>query len=304
MRFRFATIMICLSLSAYGQHFPIYSQYMLNGLVINPAYAGSRDVLSTSIMYRDQWVGFEGAPVTATLSGHMPLRNKAIALGLVVINEKIGFSNNVSCFGDYAYRIRIGKGKLSFGFKVGFEMLKEDQSKISTQQSDNVFSNGNTSFYQPNFGFGAFYYNAKFFAGISVPEFLSYREASQGNGFEPYNDMNNYNFLVTAGTLFRINDNIKIKPSTLLRYQMNSSFQYDLNCNVILFKDALWVGASYRATEAIVALLEYQINPQIRVGYSYDYSLGPLSKYNSGSHEILFRYEFRYKINAINPRYF
>ena len=296
--------MICLSLSAYGQHFPIYSQYMLNGLVINPAYAGSRDVLSTSIMYRDQWVGFEGAPVTATLSGHMPLRNKAIALGLVVINEKIGFSNNVSCFGDYAYRIRIGKGKLSFGFKVGFEMLKEDQSKISTQQSDNVFSNGNTSFYQPNFGFGAFYYNAKFFAGISVPEFLSYREASQGNGFEPYNDMNNYNFLVTAGTLFRINDNIKIKPSTLLRYQMNSSFQYDLNCNVILFKDALWVGASYRATEAIVALLEYQINPQIRVGYSYDYSLGPLSKYNSGSHEILFRYEFRYKINAINPRYF
>jgi len=304
MRLIIANILFWISLTAYSQHFPVYSQYVLNGLVINPAYAGCREVLSASVMYRNQWVGFEGAPVTATLSAHMPLRNKAIALGLVLINEKIGFTNNVSCFGEYAYRIRIGKGKLSLGFKGGFEMLKDDQSQISTQNPDNVFNN-NVGYFLPNFGFGAFYYSPKFFFGVSVPKFLSYREASKGKGFEPYNNPDNYNFLVTTGKVFRINDNFKIKPSTLLRYQINSSFQYDLNCNVILFKgDLLWVGISYRAKEAIVGLLEYQINPQMRIGYSYDYSLGPLSKYNSGSHEILFRYEFRYKINAVNPRYF
>jgi type IX secretion system PorP/SprF family membrane protein len=132
---------------------------------------------------------------------------------------------------------------------------------------------------------------------------MSYRES--GQGFEPYNNLKNYNFLLSSGMLFKVNDNLKIKPSTLLRYQINAAFQYDINCNVILFKDeVLWIGTSYRGKEAIVGILEYQINPQLRIGYSYDYTLGPLSKFNSGSHEILLRYEFRYKINAINPRYF
>jgi type IX secretion system PorP/SprF family membrane protein len=303
MRYIFSIVLLWGSLAASSQHFPVYSQYMLNGLVINPAYAGSRDVLSATLMYRNQWVGFEGAPVTATLGAHMPLRNKAVALGLLLISEKIGFINNISCFGDYVYSINTGQGKLAFGLKVGFEMLKEDQSQIITQQTDNVFNNNSRGYFLPNFGFGTYYYNSKFFLGASIPEFLSYREHG-GQGLAPYNDLKNYNFLVSSGILLRINDNLKIKPSTLLRYQINSTFQYDINCNVILFKDDLWIGTSYRGKEAIVGILEYQINPQLRLGYSYDYTLGPLSKYNSGAHEILVRYEFKYKINAINPKYF
>jgi type IX secretion system PorP/SprF family membrane protein len=306
MRFLFNILLIsCLSIQSHGQHFPVFSQYMLNGLAINPAYAGSRDVLSASLMYRNQWIGFDGAPVTASLSAHMPMRNKTVALGLYFMNEKIGFINNVSCFGQYAYRVRVGKGRLAFGLKAGFEMLKEDQSKIVIQQSDAVFNNENKGYFLPNFGFGTYYYNSKFFLGAAVPAFMSYREASKGNGFEPYNDVKNYNFLISTGILIRVNDYFKIKPSTLLRYLANSPIQYDLNCNAILFKEeVLWLGASYRAGDAIVGLVEYQFNPQIRIGYAYDYSLGPLSKYNSGSHEIMFRYEFKYKINATNPRYF
>jgi type IX secretion system PorP/SprF family membrane protein len=303
MRYIFTFILLWGFLAASSQHFPIYSQYMLNGLVINPAYTGSRDVLSTTLMYRNQWVGFEGAPVTALLGAHMPLRNKAVALGLLLVEEKIGFTNNISCFGNYAFRLNTGKGKLSFGFKVGFEMLNEDQSKIVTQNADNVFINSDRSYFLPNFGFGTYYYTSDFFIGASIPEFLSYREQG-GKNFEPYNDLRNYNFLITSGMLFRLTNSVKIKPSTLLRYQINSTLQYDLNCNVILFNDNLWIGASYRQKEAIVGILEYQINPQLRIGYSYDYSLGPISNYNSGSHEIMVRYEFKYKINAINPRYF
>jgi len=305
MRYSLFILLICLSVRANCQLAPIYSQYMMNGMAINPAYAGSRDVLSLSLMSRWQWVGFEGAPVTTTFSGNMPFKNKALAMGLIVSNEKIGIQNTLSCFGNYAYRLRTNDGFLSFGLKAGFEMLRENQSLITTQNPDAAFENGNKGYFLPNFGFGVYFYNPKFFAGISIPTFMSYREKSAGSGFEAYNDVRNYNYLITGGMLVNINDNFKIKPSTLLRYTANAPFQYDLNCNFILLKEGkLWLGASYRSKEAFVGLLEFQINTQLRLGYSYDYSLGGLSKYNSGSHEIMLRYEFRYILKALNPKYF
>lgn len=302
MRRTFIIIMLFISVIANGQHFPIFSQYMLNGLVINPAYAGSREVLSASVMYRNQWVGFDGAPVTSTLSAHMPLRNKSMALGVLFVNEKIGVQNNISFYSNYAYRFKLTTGQLALGLKAGFNFFKEADSKITTSQPDDLFNN-NTGSFLPNFGFGAYYNTSTWFVGASVPEFLSYRK--EDNGYKPYNDVNNYNFLLSGGVLFRINDFFKVKPSSLIRYRINSSFQYDLNCNLIMFKDdKLWLGASYRNQGAIVGLVEFQVNDQIRFGYSYDYSLGDISHYNSGSHEILLRYEFRYRINAVNPRYF
>lgn len=279
---------------------------MMNGMAINPAYAGSREVVSLLLAQRWQWVGFEGAPTTTELNAHMPTKSKTVAFGLQLLDERIGVTNNLSVFGNYAYRVRLGTGRLSLGFKAGFEILKENLGKLTLPQKDDPsFNQASSTSYLPNFGFGAYYYNDKFFAGLSVPSLLSYREESSGNGFKPYNDIQNYNFLLTGGIIFIINDNVKVKPSTLLRYHSNSPLQYDLNCNVILFKnDLLWVGTSYRSKEAFVGLFEFQINTQLRLGYSYDYTLGPLSKYSSGSHEIVLRYELRYKIKAINPRYF
>jgi type IX secretion system PorP/SprF family membrane protein len=289
-----------------AQHFPIYSQYMMNGMAINPAYAGSREVVSLLFSQRWQWVGFDGAPTTTGISAHMPTKSKTVAFGLQVLDERIGVTNNLSVFGNYAYRVRMGTGRLSLGLKAGVEVLKENLNMITLPQKDDpTFTEAKPTSYLPNFGFGAYYYNDKFFAGLSVPSLLSYRESSTGSGFSPYNNVQNYNFLLTGGVIFKINDNVKVKPSTLLRFHANSPLQYDLNCNVILFKDdLLWVGTSYRSKEAFVGLFEFQVNTQLRVGYSYDYTLGPLSKYSSGSHEIVLRYELRYKINAVNPRYF
>jgi type IX secretion system PorP/SprF family membrane protein len=294
------------SLTMNAQHFPIYSQYMMNGMAINPAYAGSREVVSLLFSQRWQWVGFDGAPTTTGISAHMPTKSKTVAFGLQVLDERIGVTNNLSVFGNYAYRVRMGTGRLSLGFKAGVEVLKENLNMITLPQKDDpTFTEAKPTSYLPNFGFGAYYYNDKFFAGLSVPSLLSYRESSTGSGFSPYNNVQNYNFLLTGGVIFKINDNVKVKPSTLLRFHANSPLQYDLNCNVILFKDdLLWVGTSYRSKEAFVGLFEFQVNTQLRVGYSYDYTLGPLSKYSSGSHEIVLRYELRYKINAVNPRYF
>jgi len=302
MRYILFILLFCISEEANCQYSPIYSQYLMNGLAINPAYAGSRDVLSLSFSSRCQWVGFEGAPSTITVSGNMPFKNKALAMGLLLTKEKIGAQNNVSCFGNYAYRLRTNDGFLSFGLKAGFEMMKENNAQITTQKPDALFNNG---YLLPNFGFGIYFYNSKFFIGGSVPTFLSYREKSEGIGFEAFNNTRNYNYLLSAGMLFTVNENFKLKPSTLLRYHANSPLQYDINCNFILLKDGkLWLGASYRHQDAFVGLIDFQINTQFRLGYSYDYSLGFLSNYNSGSHEIVLRYEFRYILKALNPKYF
>lgn len=297
--------MFCITATTYSQVTPLYSQYVMNGLAINPAYAGSRDVLSLSLMSKWQWTGFEGAPRTTTFSGNMPFKNKALAMGLMVMDQKYGIRDNVSCFGSYAYRIRTYNGFLSFGLKAGFEVLKENQSEINPQTPEALFNVGNKGYFLPNFGFGVYFYNAQYFAGFSVPLLLSYKEDRQGEGFTAYNNVKNYNYLLTAGMLITINDNIKIKPSTLIKYMVNWPLQFDVNCNVFLLREGkLSVGTGYRYKEAFVGMCEFQLNTQWRLGYAYDYSLGALSKYNNGSHEIMLRYEFRYILKALNPKYF
>ena len=287
----------------YAQHFPIYSQYMMNGLSINPAYAGSREVLSATFLYRQQWVGFEGAPTIFSLGAHMPFRNQRVALGLLVFNESIGIEKNTGLFGNYAYRIQLGNGKLALGLKAGFNLVKELNEKISLHDPivDNAFENTKETAFMPNFGFGVYYSDPKYFAGISIPSILSYKSSTETakTGFKTYN------ILFTGGYLFKFNDQFKIKPSTLIKYKYESSPQVDLNLNLILFKDdLLWIGTSYRNKEALVSIIEVQVSRKLRLGYSYDYSIGPLRKYNSGSHEIMIRYEWRDKVNTLNPLYF
>ena len=292
-----------LQYSSYSQHFPVYSQYLMNGLSINPAYAGSRDVLSATLLYREQWAGFDGAPSIYSVSAHMPFRNQRVAIGMQAFNEVIGIESNTGFFGNYAYRLQLGPGKLAFGLKAGFNISKEINSKITLHDPtvDKAFEDVNESVFMPNFGFGLYYSNAKYFAGFSIPSILSYTS----NGENIKTGFKTYNALISGGYLHKFSDMVKIKPSTLIKLKYESAPQFDLNLNVILFKDdLLWIGAAYRNKEALVSLIEIQVSRKLRLGYSYDYSIGPLSKYNSGSHEIMIRYEWRDKINTLNPLYF
>jgi type IX secretion system PorP/SprF family membrane protein len=304
---RVFVIVIALFITAVGnaQHFPVYSQYLMNGLAINPAYAGSRDVLCLSAMYRNQWVGFPGAPVLGTLSAHMPLRNKSINVGLQLINETVGAENNYSLYGNYAYRFQVANGHLSFGLNVGFDYLNEDPSKLTAIDEDDLLAINTTQKHlMPNAGFGAFFYNTAFSLGLAIPRMLSYKSKTDGK-MSAYNSSAHYNYLLSGAYLIKMTDVFKLKPSTLIRYTANTPAEFDLNLNAILLKDnALWIGGAYRSTGAIVGSFEYQINTQIRMGYSYDYTMGKLSNNTGGSHEILLRYEFRYKVDAINPKYF
>jgi type IX secretion system PorP/SprF family membrane protein len=305
MRIFLVLIGLFVTLCGYGQHFPIYSQYLLNGLAINPAYTGSRDVLSITSMGRWQWIGFEGAPRTMTFSAHTPLKNRKIGLGINVVNEKMGVRNNTSLFGSYAYRVRLGQGRLSFGLKFGAEMLKDDYTKASIQTSGDISFSSKESFILPNFGAGVYYFSDNYFIGLSVPLLLSYKRESDTYKYKAYNDLKNNNYLLSGGYLIWITNNFKLKPSTLIKYYPESPVQFDINLNAFLLKDGLLgLGASYRNKEALVGLVEIQIGNKLRMGVSYDYSLGPVSNYFSGTIEIMAQMELISVIKTINPRFF
>jgi len=205
----FLTIFLVLVsfLEAGAQSYPVFSQYMRNGLALNPAYAGSKENFAVSLVYRQQWTGFNGSPVTQVFNAHAPLKKDRVALGLMAFNDTYGPYRNTGIFANYAFRIRMEKGTLSLGLKGGVYLQEEDQSDFRpVDQNDPVIQGGVLNYTIPNFGAGIYYYSNRFYMGVSVPAFLS------SHGSELYHDFYNYDLLLTSGVLIRFSDKFKFKP--------------------------------------------------------------------------------------------
>ncbi|MCD4770031.1 MAG: type IX secretion system membrane protein PorP/SprF [Bacteroidales bacterium] len=288
-----------------ANQYPIYSQYLLDGLVINPAYAGTRDALSISLTGRKKMLGFSGESSMQSLSLHAPLKKERIALGLSVSHITYGVTEQTSFYGYYAYHIKGDKGLWSLAIKAGADMTSSDYSGVTTADpGDPVFEGGNESYIMPNVGTGVYYKNKKFFAGIAVPALLTYKSDTLSSGYRFEPDYNYYDILFSAGALVSISESFKIKPSVLVKYSMTNSLRLDLNTNFILY-DFLWFGVSWRiGEEALVGIVAIQISQQFRLGYSYDYSMGVLAGFSGGTHEVGLMFDFGKKVTAANPRYF
>ena len=287
--------------------YPIYSQYLQNGLIINPAYAGTRGALSSFLSYRIQWRGTEGAPSIQSVSLHAPMKNDKVALGITGQFMQFGLTKSTSIYADYSYNIKVKSGKLYFGIKGGADVSNTDYSTILlTNSGDPVFTNNDRPYVLPNIGAGLYYLNNKIFAGIAVPAFLSYRKTGRGSVMA-YNSFRENDFLFSAGGLFTLSQILKFKPSILIDYSMQDTkklTQLDINGNLII-RDLIWIGGSWRISEqVVVGILQVQLNPQFMFGFSYDYPAGRMTSYSKGSSEFILRYEFRYKVSASNPRYF
>lgn len=295
---------LVLSAMCNGQHTPLTSQYLFNGLVINPAYAGSRDVLSGTLTHRQQWVGFEGAPVTQTLSIHAPLVRSKVGLGLMLYNDRIGVTNETGVLSNYAYRIRMPKGKLAFGFGAGFSVLRANWNEVALQQGDDAAFNGVTrGAIRPNFSGGMLYHTKTWFAGASIPFLLTHRYDLVNRGFRFNQEKVDLQPMLTGGYVFTLNPDLKLKPTTLLRYRLDSGLQGDISSNVI-YRDKIWLGLSYRTGDAVIGMVEVLPTPQWRLGYAYDAGFSAINPYHHGSHELLVQYEFGYRIRVRDPRYF
>ncbi len=290
--------------------YPVYSQYLQNGLMINPAYTGSREALSAFLSYRLQWMGTKGAPVIQSASLHGPMKDDRVALGIKAQFMQYGVTKSTSVYTSYAYHVRVGNGKLSFGLSAGADMSNTDYTGILetlTDPSDPVFLTNDKPYILPNVGAGVYYFSKKLFAGFAVPAFLSYRKSIQGKPPQVYHSFNEYEILFTAGGLITFSPGLKFKPSMLIDYSLEKTkklTQLDLSGNLII-SDLLWIGGSWRISEDVaVGILQVQLNPQLMFGFSYDYPAGRMNSYSKGSSEFVLRYEFGSKVSAANPRYF
>jgi type IX secretion system PorP/SprF family membrane protein len=286
--------------STWAQQDAMYSQYMFNYLAINPGYAGSRDVLSVTGLYRKQWVNVDGAPTTITLTADAPIARERMGVGLTVFSDKIGQEENTGVYGTYAYRLRLSqKGTLGFGANVGFTQYRANLGGLA---STNPESFGNISEFNPNFGFGIFYSTDKFYLSVSLPHVLDSKLGSISNGLT--SSLARKHYFLGAGYVFTINPSVKLKPSFLVKVVEGAPIQGDLNANVWLV-DRIGLGILYRTGDAFAGLFEFQVTPSFRFGYAYDLTTSRLGAYTSGTHELMLRYEFATKKKKIiTPRYF
>lgn len=301
MRYLLILVVLGFGSVVYGQYSQQYSQYMFNGLTINPAYAGVRECLSVTGIHSSQWVGFEGAPSTQSVTAHTPFRKNS-GLGLSVFHDKIAIQNQTGITATYAYHLKLNKtSKLSFGVNAGASIFQVRDNKVVTIENDVVFSEQYQTYSFPKIGAGLFYYKEKFYAGLSVPSLFS----------SEYSNMREKKFfslksttmviMQTMGAIVKLNQNVDWKPSYLIKVIPGISTDFDLNSN-FYFKKKVNFGASYRVNKTLVAMVGCTLKDKFDIGYSYGYPLSSLATYNSGSHEIMLRYEFKEIISTVNPR--
>jgi type IX secretion system PorP/SprF family membrane protein len=298
-------IMMLLPSVLFAQQDAIVSQYMFNGLYLNPAYAGSHKYYNITSLCRRQWINLDGAPSTQLLSVDGPLKNRNVGIGLLFSNDKIGVSKQTDVYGNYAYHIDLGFARLAMGLRAGGSFYRAKLSELTVWDGgDQVFAQDINGQFLPNFGTGLYLYSNKMFAGLSAPHLINYKPRTTfyiGKSNAPQLIRHYY---LNVGYVFDKNKNVILKPSVLVKYVENSPVQADFNLNV-LFSRLLWVGASYRTKDSFVGIIEIQASRKLRIGYAYDHPINNLKRYTAGSHEIMAAYDFGYDILKIKtPRYF
>jgi type IX secretion system PorP/SprF family membrane protein len=288
-----------------AQFDPNFTQYMFNEAVINPGYVGSRECLSGTMLYRQQWVGLDGAPTTLTGSVHSPLMGGKLGAGINFVNEKIGVSQRTAVSANGAYRLGLKSGTLSFGLQLGLVSLSENLSQLNLQ-SDQQFMVSSGKKTAPNLGFGMYYSTNKWYGGISIPRMIYNRIDVASGSTELQNSFNvdYFHYYITGGGVVNLSNAIKLRPNAMMKVVKGAPAQLDINAN-LLFNDMIWAGLGYRTGDAMNLMLGAFINKQLRIGYSYDYTLSALQDYNTGSHEIMIGYDLNFnKDKVVSPRYF
>lgn len=296
-------------ISAKAQQDPQYTQYMYNMNVVNPAYAGSKENLAIGLLYRSQWVGLEDAPKTATFSVHSPV-GKNVGLGLSVVSDQIGPVEENNVYADFSYTLNLNQShKLAFGLKGGATFQKiglfsQVGNGYVPDANDEAFGQ-DTNNTHLNLGAGLFYYTDHYYVSLAVPNMLknTYLDVTN-NGQEYQYGSDVMHYFLSAGYVFNLSENTKFKPSFMLKSAFNAPTSLDVSANVLFF-DKLELGATYRLEDAVGAMVNFAITPELRIGYAYDYTTSELDVVSSGSHEIMLLFDLNFpKKVSISPRFF
>ena len=285
-----------------------FTQYMYNTVNINPGYAGSRESMSIFALHRTQWVGLDGAPVTNTASVNTPINDSNLGLGVSIINDRIGPSDENNLAIDLSYSINTSERyKLSFGLKASANLLNVDFNRLSQyDQNDYAFQTNIDNKFSPNIGVGFYLHSDNSYVGLSAPYLLETKHFDRyaGTSANSHVAKEKINLYLIAGYVFDLSYNVKFKPSLLTKYVQGAPLQVDLSTN-FMFNDKFVMGVAYRWSAAVSAMVGFQASDSWFIGYGYDLETTRLSNYNSGSHEIFLRYElFNKYTKIISPRFF
>jgi type IX secretion system PorP/SprF family membrane protein len=317
------SLLLVFSLALKAQQAAQFSQYMFNGIYINPAYAGYKEELNLHSFYRNQWVGIQGSPKSMSLAVDAIANDGNVGLAFQLSSDKLGAQSSVSGYVNYSYRIRLGNSedeRLAFGIGAGVIQNAIDGSQLQAiDLNDNRLPVGLQSSILPDARVGAFYSSDKWYAGVSVDYLLAQYMGNKNvdGAFYPTPKPHIY---LTGGGLLPINEVVQLKPSFLLKDDRGGPTTLDVNA-FLLLADKIWIGGSYRTgvklydksylqndllqRNAIVAMTEFFVSPQLRLGYAFDYSLTQLSGYTGGSHEISIGFYFKPKnLRMLTPRCF
>lgn len=292
---------------AQAQQDPMYTQYMFNQLVLNPAYAGSKDRLSAMLLYRTQWVGFEGAPKTTTFSAHTPFLHQHMALGLTFVNDEIGIASNQYLTGSYAYRLKLSQNaRLSFGLSVEGknQQLSWSATNPLFNQIDPNLPAGDQSKMLFNFGSGVYLDHDKYYVGFSIPRIVENKlDYTNGLGTAESSAQQQRHMYLMGGFIMDVNKDVKFKPAMLVKYTDNAPLIVDVNLSA-LFAERLWLGMTFRTGDSFDIIAQFVLD-KMRIGYAYDYSITRLNQFNNGSHEIMISIEIDKQSKGVHhPRYF
>ena len=283
-----------------AQQDPQYTQYMYNTMSVNPAYAGQREVLSVTGLYRTQWVGIDGAPKTLTFGIHSPLRNERIGLGLNVVSDQIGPAKETYFDLNFSYDLPLNENtKLAFGLKGGFHLLDTDWSKGIFRDPDAAF-NQDLSLFSPTIGAGLYLHSRKWYLGLAAPNFITTKHYDD---FQESVATEKIHLFLIGGYVFDLSESTKFKPSFLVKAVSGAPLIADFSAN-FLFNDKLTLGAAWRWDDSISGLVGFQATEGMFIGYAYDFTTTELNNYNSGSHEIMLRFELQKIVRLLSPRFF
>jgi type IX secretion system PorP/SprF family membrane protein len=302
-----------LNLESQAQDQVHLSQYMLHQPFLNPASMASYQYINGALLYRKQWVGFEGAPSVQGVNFNMPFKGRKSFLGVTVLNDQIGVNRFTDVSATYAYRIGITeKTSLSFGLSATLAMLQSDLSEVATTQDhlngtvDPVYSSDTKTFMAPDLDFGVYYFGSRFYVGLALPSLLDNKIVFDSDykndiGF----DFSTLHYNISGGYKFKLSDRFDLNTSALIKLVSGSPMQFDVNAQ-LSYNNLFGIGASYRSQQIIVAMANVKITKFFKLGYAYDYNFSELSDVSTGSHEIILIFELVRKTQPVKidaPRF-
>jgi type IX secretion system PorP/SprF family membrane protein len=299
------TVLMLIPKAAFAQQDPNYTQYMYNTMSVNPAYAGSRDVLSATGLHRSLGLGTKGSPYTQTLAVHSPLKNEQVGLGLSIVNDVVGPASQTMVDVNVAYTIYITREqKISFGMKGGIHTMQVDFSQgISKDGNANDPSLTNINLFSPTIGTGLYYHTNNYYIGVAVPDFLLNATYIRAQDISMFEQNRRLHYYLIAGYVMELNERLDFKPAVLTKIVGGAPVAYDFSANFLLDKRIV-MGAAYRLGASVSALLGFQANRNFYFGYAFDYNTSPMRLLNGTAHELMIRYEMLKPKKIQSPRFF